>query len=175
MHVPRDFSRRIIRSKPSITRVFLLCILLPTMIAVLAGCGAINVGKWQGIVKTSSDENFYLLKDIFLTGGSAFSPRETFDHNMHETVSLFFMPRDEKNTYVAESRWQDPLGIEFRNIRTTYDKQEEGKKGVERPKGGSTRVHTIPTSELYNHKPGQWKVSLYIDGTLARRLSFAVR
>ena len=174
MQVPRDFSYRIVRSKENKFRVFFFCMLL-TMPMVAGGCGAINVGRWQGIVKTADDEQFYLVKDVFLTGGSTFSPRESFDHNMHETVSLFFMPKDEKNTYVAESRWQDPLGLEFRTIRTTYDKQQEGKKGIERPKGGSTRVHTIPTSELFAHKPGMWKVALYLDGKLARRLSFAVR
>jgi hypothetical protein len=175
MQAPTVFLCEIVLSKESKVRAFFRCIPALTLVAVLAGCGAINVGKWKGIEKTASDENFYLVKDIFLTGGSAFSPRETFDHNMHDTVSLFFMPKDEKNTYVAESRWQDPMGLEFRTIRTTYDKQEEGKKGIERPKGGATRVHTIPTSELYNHKPGQWKVALYLDGKLVRRLSFTVR
>ncbi len=175
MQVPRDVLREIVRSKEHGMRVIFACILLLTMVAELAGCGAINVGKWKGIETTSDDEQFYLLKDVFLTGGTSFSPRTTFDHNMHKTVSLFFMPKNEKNTYVAESKWTDPLGLEFRTIRTTYDKNLEGKKGIERPKKGSTRIHSIPTAELYNHKPGQWKVSLYLDGKLARRLSFSVR
>ncbi len=36
-------------------------------------------------------------------------------------------------------------------------------------------MHTIPTAELYKHKPGLWKVSLFLDGKLARRLSFSIR
>ena len=43
----------------------------------VGGCGVINVGKWKGIETTSSDENTYLLKDAFLTAGSAALPEET--------------------------------------------------------------------------------------------------
>jgi len=28
---------------------------------------------------------------------------------------------------------------------------------------------------LFNHKPGLWKVVLYLDGELARRMTFTVR
>jgi hypothetical protein len=140
-----------------------------------AGCGAINVGKWKGIERTASDEEYYLLKDAFLSAGSSYAPRETFDPNMQEVVNLFFIPRNEKNVYVAESTWTDPNGLEFRTIRQSYDKQREGKEGDERPKGGSTRVHTMSVRELHNHKPGMWKVTLKLDGKLARRLQFYVR
>lgn len=175
MQVTHSWSRESGMARGIRLRLVLVCMVLVAVIPTLAGCGAINPGKWKGIERTSNDENFYLVKDIFLTSGSSANPRETFDHKMHETVNLFFHPKDEKNSYVAESRWQDPLGIEYRAIRTTYDKQEETKRGVERPKGGATRIHSIPTAELYAHKPGMWKVALYLDGKLVRRLSFAVR
>lgn len=175
MQVSQDSSTAPPRSKDTRTRLALMCIALLTVFPALTGCGAINPGKWQGIVRTESDEHFYLVKDAFLTSGSTANPRETFDHRMHELVNLVFMPKDEKNSYVAESRWIDPLGIEYRTIRMTYDKQEETKKGIERPKGGATRIHTMPTAELYAHKPGMWKVALYLDGKLVRRLSFSVR
>lgn len=142
----------------------------------LSGCGAVNLGKWKGFESTSSDEQYYLLKDVFLTGGSSVAHRDAFDHNLHEVVNLYFTPRNEKNTYVAESKWVDPNGLEFRTIRTTHDKKKEGKTGEERSTTGSTtRVHTMPTAELFNHKPGIWKVSLYLDGKLARRLTFTLR
>ena len=175
MQVPKDVRLVMTRSKAHHVGLFFLSIVLLIVATALAGCGAINPGKWKGIERTSSDESFYLVKDVFLSGGSTARPRESFDHNMHDVVNLYFTPRDEKNAYVAESRWLDPLGIEFRTIRTTYDKQQEGKEGIDRPKGGTLRVHTMPVSELYAHKPGMWKVALYLDGKLARRLSFSVR
>jgi hypothetical protein len=144
-------------------------------IATCAGCGAINPGPVKPIVRTDSDEHFYLVKDARLTTGSPAAARKSFDHTIHEFVKLYFIPKDEKNTYTTESRWQDPSGTEFRAIRATYDKKEEAQKGIERTKGGTPRVHSIPTAELYLHKPGLWKTALYIDGKLARRLSFSVR
>jgi hypothetical protein len=92
-----------------------------------------------------------------------------------DTVNLYFIPKNEKNVYKAESVWFDPMGQEYRTIRQTYDLQQETKKGDDRQKGGSTRVHTMTTRELYNHKPGLWKVALYLDDQLVRRLSFTVR
>jgi hypothetical protein len=142
---------------------------------LVVGCGAMNVGKFRGIEKTAKDEQYYLVKDMFLTGGGTAHPRESFDHNMHEVVNLFFVPTNEKNTYVAESRWTDPDGLEYRTIRTTHDKQQEGKQGIERSSKGSTHVHSMPTSELYRRKPGEWQVGLYLDGQLVRRLPFSVR
>ena len=144
-------------------------------IAGVLGCGAINLGKWKGFERTASDEQYYLVKDIFLTAGSAFSPKEVFDHGLADTVNLYFIPKNEKNVYKAESVWFDPMGQEYRTIRQTYDLQQETKKGDDRQKGGSTRVHTMTTRELYNHKPGLWKVALYLDDQLVRRLSFTVR
>jgi hypothetical protein len=175
MQVSPDSSNMPALLKEIHMRFFLICFVLLTLVPALAGCGAINPGKWKGIEKTSSDEHFYLVKDVFLTSGSSASPRESFDHKMHDVVNLFFQPKDERNAYVAESRWIDPLGIEYRNVRTSYDKQDEGKKGIERPKGGATRIHTMTTAELYAHKPGMWKVELYLDGKLVRRLSFSIR
>lgn len=145
------------------------------LVPIVAEGGALNLGPITPIVKTDSDEQFYLVKDAFLTSGSPAAARKTFDHSMHELVKLFFSPKDEKNFYVAESQWIDPLGIEYRTIRVTYDKQEETKHGIERPKGGATRVHKMTTAELYAHKPGMWTVELSLDGKLARRLSFSVR
>jgi len=145
-------------------------------ILFLVGCGMINPGKWKGIETTSRDESYYLLKEVFLTGDSVALPRDSFDHKMHETINLFFKPRSEKNTYVARSVWEDPNHQEYRVIRATYDKQQEGKVGMERnQKTGTTRIHTVETADLFRHKPGVWKVSLYLDDVLARRLTFTVR
>lgn len=159
--------------------VFFRCVagisLLVGVALIFSGCGAINPGKWKGIETTSKDEQYYLLKDVFLTPGSSAAAKESFDHNVHETVNLFFVPRNETNKYTAESIWYDPSDQEFRTIRTTYDSQSEGKKGVERKNTGTTRIHTVPTSELFRHKPGLWKVELFLDRKLARRLSFSVR
>jgi len=144
-------------------------------ILFLAGCGAINVGKWRGIERAGPDEAYYLLKDIFTTASSAYNPRETFDHNLNDSVNLIFIPKDEKPTYVAESIWYDPAGQEYRTIRTTYNKSTEQKKGGERGRSSTPRIHSMPTKELYEHKPGIWKVALYLDKQLARRLTFFVR
>ncbi len=153
----------------------------PCMVAIIilmftGGCGAISVGKWRGIERAGPDEAYYLVNDIFLTASSASSPREIFDHNLNESVHLFFLPKDEKPTYVAESVWQDPEGQEFRTIRTTYDKAREEKQGIDRkPRGSNPRIHTVSTKELYEHKPGMWKVALYIEKQLVRRLNFLVK
>jgi hypothetical protein len=158
-------------------------ILLRTALAVaflwLGGCSAlssaINVGKWKGIERTGKDEEYYLAKNIFLTAGSAFNQRTAFDHNMHESINVFFTPRNETNTYTLKTVWYDPAGQEFRTIRATYDRQREVAKGEERSPSGTTRVQTISTKELYDHKPGSWKVAVYLDGQLVRRLNFTVR
>ena len=158
----------------SLKGLFYLLVLASTLL-LLAGCGMFNLGKWKGIEKSSADEKYYLVKDAFLTAGSAYNRKETFDHNMNESVNLFFMPKMEQNTYVAESIWYDPNGEEFRKIRTTYDAQKESKKGDDRQASGSTRVHTMSTKELYDRKPGLWKVELYIEKDLVRRLPFSLR
>lgn len=152
-----------------------LCTVALIIILFSGGCGAINVGKWRGIERTDPDEAFYRVNDVFLTASSASSPRETFDHNLNEAVHLYFTPKDEKPTYVTESVWQDPDGQEYRTIRETYDKVREQKKGIERTNKSTPRIHTMPTKELYAHKPGMWKVSLYIEKQLVRRLSFLVK
>lgn len=141
----------------------------------LAGCGVLNLGKWKGLEKTGKDEQFYLLKNIMLTSGSTHSGRDMFDHTMHDVVNLVFVPRNETNTYTAESIWYDPAGIEFRTIRRTYDKQRENKKGDERESSGTIRIQSMPVADMYNHKKGIWSVALYLDGKLARRLNFTVR
>ena len=148
---------------------------LATTLLLFTGCGMFNLGKWKGIERTGADEKFYLLKDVFLTGGSAYNPKEAFDHTMNDSVNLFFTPRMEPNVYVAESVWYDPNGQEYRKIRTTYDVQAERKKGDERSKAPTTRVHSMSTKELYEHKPGLWKVALYIEKDLVRRLTFSLR
>lgn len=142
---------------------------------VLTGCGMFNLGKLRWIERTASDEKYYLVKDVFLTPGSSYNRKQAFDHNMNDTVNLFFIPKLEKNTYTTESVWYDPNGEEFRKIRKTYDTQSESKKGEDRKASGTTRVHSIPTKELFEHKPGLWKVALYIENDLVRRLTFSVR
>ncbi len=89
---------------------------------------------------------------------------------------MFFIPKNEKPTYTVKSVWQDPDGQEYRTIRTTYDKAREEKQGIDRKqRGGTPRIHTLPTKELYEHKPGMWKVALYLEKQLVRRLSFLVK
>lgn len=158
---------------PGLKRFALHALLMTLLFS--AGCGVFNLGKWKGIERTADDESYYMVKDIFLTAGSAYSRKDAFDHNMNDVVNLFFTPKEEKNHYVAETRWFDPSGQEFRTVRQTYDVQQENKIGAERKKEGTTRVHSMSTKELVNHKPGTWKVALYLDGTLVRRLDFSVR
>lgn len=150
-------------------------LVLASTLFLIAGCGMFNLGKWKGIEKAGADEKYYLVKDAFLTAGSAYNRKETFDHNMNESVNLIFTPKMEPNTYTVESIWYDPNGEEFRKIRKTYDAQKETSKGEDRQASGSTRVHTMSTKELYDHKPGLWKVELYIEKDLVRRLPFAIR
>ncbi len=152
-----------------------LCAVVLIISLFSGGCGAINVGKWRGIERAAPDEAYYMVNDVFLTATSASSRREIFDHNLNESVHLYFTPKNEKPTYLAESVWQDPDGQEYRTIRRTYDKVREQSKGIERTSKSTARIHTMSTKELYNHKPGMWKVSLYIDKQLVRRLSFLVK
>ncbi len=140
-----------------------------------ASCDIFNFGEWIGIEKTSTDEKYWLVKEAFLSAGSTYNRRKAFDHSMNESVNLCFIPKMEPNAYVAESVWYDPNGEEYRKIRTTYDVQKESKKGDERLKSGTTRIHSVPTKELYEHKPGRWKVALYIDKDLVRKLTFSLR
>jgi len=156
-------------------RVILMVGLFVCASFLTAGCGVINPGKWKGIERTSSDEKYYLVKDVLLTPGSTYLSKEIFDHNMNDSINLVFTAVNERNRYVAESRWIDPLGAEYRTIRATYDKQVESKQDFDRKKAGTPRVHSITTKELFNHKPGLWKVVLYLDGELARRMTFTVR
>jgi hypothetical protein len=159
-----------------LVNVNFLCMVVIIIFMFTGGCGAISVGKWRGIELAAPGEAYYLVNDIFLTASSVSSPREIFDHNLNESVHLFFLPKDEKPTYVAESVWQDPDGQEYRTIRTTYDKAREEKQGIDRKQRGSNpRIHTISTKELYEHKPGTWKVALYLEKQLVRRLSFLVK
>ena len=144
-------------------------------ICVLAGCGMVNLGKWKGIESSASDEYYYLVKDVYLSPGSAIGAKDNFDHNIHSMVNLCFTPRNETNHYTAESIWYDPSNIEYRKIRETYDSQKESKKGQNRNPKGTMRIMSMPTEELYNHKPGLWKVELFLDDKLARRLTFTVR
>jgi hypothetical protein len=152
----------------------LVCLVLLIIILFSGACGAIDLGKWRPIERPP-DQAYYLLKDAFLTASSAHNPRETFDHNLNDAVNLYFIPKDEKPSYVAESIWYDPADQEYRTIRTTYDKALEAKKGIERTGSSTTRVHSMPNKELYDHKPATWKVALYLDKRLVRRLTFLVK
>ncbi|MFH1113366.1 MAG: hypothetical protein V1792_05550 [Pseudomonadota bacterium] len=145
-------------------------------IIAVSGCSALNPGKFMGIQKTSKEEHYWLVKDVYVTPGSSYLSKEVFDHNMNSVVNVLFTPTNEKNHYLAETTWIDPMGQEYRTIRTTHDVQQEGKKSIDgRQKEGTPRVHTMPTKELYEHKPGLWKVRLYLDRELARILEFSVR
>jgi hypothetical protein len=70
--------------------------------APVANCDMFNLGKFRWIERTASDEKYYLVKDVFLTPGSTYNRKDAFDHNMNETVNLFFMLEMEPNTYVTE-------------------------------------------------------------------------
>lgn len=157
------------------TRMKRVSLLACLLVYWLAGCDMVNLGKWKGIERSSADEKYYLVKDVHLSPGSAIGAKETFDHNVHNTVYLYFTPRNEPNKYTAEAIWYDPSDIEFKKIRETYDNKNESKKAEQRKRTGTTRVMSIPLSELYDHKPGLWRVSLYLDGELARKLTFTVR
>ncbi|MEW6349223.1 MAG: hypothetical protein AB1646_09185 [Thermodesulfobacteriota bacterium] len=145
-----------------------------TAVLMLSGCSMLGLGKFKWIEWTSSGEKYYLLKNCFLAAGNSLSPRQSFDHNMYENVSFCFVPANEKNHYVSKTLWYDPSGLEFRAIRQTHDKQQETKRGSERTPQGTTRIHSLPLKELYEHKRGLWKVELYLDDVLARRLPFTV-
>jgi hypothetical protein len=153
----------------------LVYVLIIVLSLAMAGCGAFNLGKLQLLVRTPSDEHFWLVKDIYLTPGSAYDRTNTFDHAMDDSVNLVFIPRNERNHYIAKSKWIDPSGQEYRVMRTTYDVQQENKTGQKRNKKGTTRVHHMSTAELAKHEPGLWKVSLYLDDELVRTLAFTVR
>ncbi|GEM_PF-991601 len=145
------------------------------LILLLAGCGDFGMGKFTLIEKTDSDEKYYLAKKVLLTAGSA-QPRETFDHSILDVVNLMFIPANEKGHYVTKSIWYDPAGAEFRTIRQTHDRHEEANRGEDRDsKKGSMRMHTISLQDMYHHKPGRWRVKLYIDSDLVRKLDFTVQ
>jgi hypothetical protein len=142
----------------------------------IANGDMINLGKWIGLFeKTSVDEKYWLVKEAFLSAGSAYNRKDSFDHNMNDAVNLFFTPKMEQNTYVAESVWYDPNGEEFRKIRKTYDIQKESSKGDDRSSTGTTRIHSMSTKEMYGHKPGLWTAVLYIEKDLVRKLTFSLR
>jgi ankyrin repeat protein/uncharacterized protein YecT (DUF1311 family) len=115
-----------------------------------------------------------LLKEFHLSSGSLQTPKENFDCVTDKTINLVFAPRNDKPVYTAESRWHDPDDREFRVIRRAYDRLKETKQAIEIPKASPTRVHSIPTKKLYNHKPGRWTAALYIDNQLAGRQTFMV-
>lgn len=143
---------------------------------MLSGCKALGLGKFLWLEKTTKEENYWLLKDVCVTPGSSYMAKRDFDHNMNPIVNVLFTPRNEKNHYVAETMWIDPVGQEFRTIRTTHDIQQEGKKSIDRrhQTEGTQRVHTMRSKDLYDHKPGLWRVRLYLDGELARILEFVI-
>ena len=76
-----------------LVNVNFLCMVAIIILMFTGGCGAINVGKWRGIERTAPDEAYYLVNDVFLTASSASSPREIFDHNLNESVHLYFSPQ----------------------------------------------------------------------------------
>ncbi len=164
---------------------FVRTALVMSWLIILSGCGAMkldtlkkafNLGKFKGIESTAPDEAYYLLTDIFFTGGSSYNRREDFDHTLQDAVSLVFKPANEKGHYVTKSVWYDPSGVEYRTMRQTHDKQEEQKRGETRAeKGGTNRMHTLTTQELYEQGPGRWKVELFIDDKLARRMELSIR
>jgi len=150
-------------------------IMFALVILLLTGCGAFGLGKLTLIEKTDSDEKYYLAKKVLLTAGSP-QPRESFDHSILNVVNLMFIPANEKGHYVTKSIWYDPSGAEYRTIRQTHDRHEEANRGEDRDtKKGTMRMHTMSLQDLYHHKPGRWRVKLFIDSNLVRKLDFTVR
>ena len=172
---PQSIGRRLqlLWSRNSLTIPVLPLILVIALMN--SGCGVVNLGKWKGIERTARDESYYLVKNIYLTAGSMAQPRYTYDHMMQDSINLVFIPSSEKNYYTSKTTWLDPSGQEYRTIRQTHDKRAEEADGSERPKGGSTRIHSVATRDLWKHKPGLWKVELYLDDVLVRRFNFEVR
>jgi hypothetical protein len=150
---------------------------LVAAVLMLSGCKALGLGKFLWLEETTKEEKYWLVKDACVSPGSSYMAKTEFDHNMNPVINVLFTPKNEKNHYVAETMWIDPLGQEFRTIRTTHDIQLEGKTSIDRRpiSDGTPRMHMMPTKALYGHKPGLWKVKLYLDGELARILEFAVR
>lgn len=113
-----------------------------------------------------------LLKEFHLNPASIRTHKGTVYYLTNEFVSLVFVPRNEKPSYIAESRWYDPTDQEFRTIMVAYDRPEQTEKS---PESGYFRVHSMPARELYDHRPGMWKVALYIDNQLAGTQTFFVK
>lgn len=145
------------------------------MMLAFAGCGVINVGKFKGVERTDSDEQYYLVKETRLLSSSSARPKDHFDHSLDDTVNLMFVPANEKNQYISKTIWYDPSGQEYRTIRQSHDKAKENPEALQGPKRGTSRIHTMPLLPMWKHKPGMWTVELYLDGQLARRLEFHVR
>lgn len=146
--------------------------MLAILVVLPAGCKLLRP---MMPVERDHDVEHHLLKKIGLTSYSSAYPRKVFDHDLDEEVNLTFVPDNEKNDYVSRTVWFDPLGEEFRTIRQSYKKVRETLDTLERPKGGSTRTHTMSVKEMWEHRPGMWTVELYLDDRLARRLTFNVR
>lgn len=142
-------------------------------ILMSSGCSNIPVG----LSPSADGEKFYLVKDVYLTPGSAYYAKDVFDHGMNDVINLCFTCRNEKNHYVVKTIWYDPAGQEYRTIRRTYDITREGQKAItpRRHNEGTPRVITVSVGELYDHKPGRWKVDLYLDGEMAKGLEFTVK
>ena len=156
---------------PLVQKIFAVMLVTST----LTGCGIFNPGKFLGVVKTDPDEEFYLVERAELASSASSRSKTRFDHTLDETVNLLFVPANEKNRYISKTIWYDPGGYEFRTIRHTHDRVKENPDSIGAPKKGTPRVHSMPLSEMWDHKKGLWKVELYLDGKLARRLKFHVR
>ncbi len=163
--------RYIIRRCATTTATFMAAV------SVLSGCQALGLGDFLWIKRPTKEENFWLVEKVCVSPSSSYMEKKAFDHNLNPVVNVLFTPKNEKNHYIAETMWTDSLGEEFRTIRTTHDLQLEGKKSIDRRNifQGTPRIHTMPTKTLYEHKPGLWKVKLYLDQKLAQILEFSVR
>jgi hypothetical protein len=159
----------------SLGPLFFLLISIISISLSLAGCGVLNLGEWKGIETSDPDEKYYLVKDAFLTASSAAMRRDDFDHTLQPVINLVFIPANEPGHYVTKSIWYAPDGSEFDVIRQTHDRRQEANAGEQRKKEGTTRIHTISTQDLWEKGEGLWKVELYIDDELAKRIEFTVQ
>ncbi len=150
-------------------------LLISILMGGLCSCSLINPGPITPWVRTDEDENHWLVKNIRLGAGMSAANRSSFDHAIDDKIVLMFVPNNEKNRYVTKSVWHDPMGLEYRTVRQAHDLKTEIPDGSERYKHGTPRFHTMVVKDLYRHKPGPWKVELFPDDKLARRLNFEVR
>ncbi|MEW6349222.1 MAG: hypothetical protein AB1646_09180 [Thermodesulfobacteriota bacterium] len=159
------------------SRWWILGLAVSAATALMAGCSIPRLPTPHPsslIEETDPDEQPRLVKDFFLSSGSIWNHKKTFRKDMEDVVVLYFVPSNEPPRYVSKTVWYDPMDIEYSAKRQTHDLQEESKTGEQRDPKGTRRSHSVSVRALHDHKPGLWKVELFLDDVLARRKRFSV-